>query len=462
MWKKLSPHHPLKWIFTLILFFSLYPGASVFASNNCFCWYYGDAAHTAGVNYCVSGYSGSEYIGSETFCETNCIAMQDATLKDYKTYQYTTEETGRAAAQAICDRNPKSAITGSTSTTINASTMPEYEFVAPELAVTLDPNFKFSPILSEGGIIKITYLSEYIQMIYNFLLGAMSIVVIIMVMVRGVQYLTAGSSGRTKEATKGISGVVWGFALLLCSYTLLKLVNPELMMFRALDLESVDAIKLAVSLEGNGGSGSSNSSLASMADPYQTIYQTALKEGTCKMTNSQKFYSPTGNGPKTGNHHWYDQGKNGEWEKINALDWASSFGSAIRAPFKGTVTYQQNTGMSSCGNTIMLKGNNASVTFCHAKDFLDDAGVENAGKEVGVGTTIGHSGGSCCDDYASPGGSYVTQCTNTATACTDPTKQNASCGCQPPEQAGNTTGHHVHVTWNGDGNFLPCLVDGTP
>lgn len=239
MWKKLSQiTSALLCCFVFFFLFSLKP---VFAADdfaNCFCWYYPDGGDPVADMFCLGG----AHTDLSAACEAGCLSLADDYLAVVKQVLHTNDETQAADYEEICYRYPAPTTTAAAATTTGSTET--YEFVAPELAVTLDPNFKFSPILSEGGIIKVTYLSEYIQMIYNYLLGVMSIVVIIMVMIRGVQYLTAGSSGRTKEATKGIRGVVWGFALLLCSYTLLKLVNPELMMFRALELEEVTTVLL--------------------------------------------------------------------------------------------------------------------------------------------------------------------------------------------------------------------------
>ena len=310
-----------------------------------------------------------------------------------------------------------------------------------------------------------TYLTDYLQMLYTYLLGICSVVAIVTIMVYGGMYIfSAGSSALAQKALGGIKKTLWGFGLLFVSVALLELVNPELTLFRALEIQSVDELALATYLEGNDApAGTSHaSSLASMKEPCQAIYQEALAEGTCSMSNDQKFYSPTGNGPNCGNHHWFDHGANGEWKNVKNLDWAAPWGSAIRAPFAGTVSYQKQEDTSNpCGNRIYLEGNNARITICHAKDFLDESGTYQGSRTIQAGITIGHVGGECCASSTAPSTYTGTTCDTAGNACTDPTS-NAACQCQTPEQSGNTTGGHVHVTWQGEGNFLPCLVDGAP
>ncbi len=458
MWRKFW--QTISTLFFCSIFFFLFFLKPAFASDDfadCFCWYYLEGGDPVEDQFCLGGaHSGAAY-----GCERDCRALEADLLAVLKQYLFTYDETQATEYEEMCYRYPapesEDAATATTATEAS-------NFIAPELVVQFDPDFEFSPILSENGVLKITYLSDYLQMLYNYLLGTMTVAAIIVVMYHGMNYLLAGSSGRTKNATSGIRKVVWGLAMLFAAVALLKLVNPELTLFRALELQSVDEITLDTFLDGidKPAGTSPSSSLASMKDPCQTIYQTALSEGTCSMTNNQKFYSPTGGGPNCGNHHWFDGGVNGDWENVQNLDWAAPWGSAIRAPFGGTVTYKKQEDTSNrCGNRINLEGNNARITICHAKDFLNDAGTYVEMRTVTAGETIGHVGGECCSSYTAPSNYTGTTCDVAGTACTDPTK-NTSCQCQPPEQSGNTTGGHAHVTWYGEGNFLPCLVDSAP
>lgn len=79
-----------------------------------------------------------------------------------------------------------------------------------------------------GGLKNTTGLNQYIPAVYNYLIAIVGIVAIVMIMVGGLQYLTAGSSGRVQEAKNRIIGAVIGLILALASYTILQTINPNL------------------------------------------------------------------------------------------------------------------------------------------------------------------------------------------------------------------------------------------
>ncbi|HBK34079.1 TPA: hypothetical protein DEP34_00450 [Candidatus Uhrbacteria bacterium] len=248
MWRKFwQSIHKLILPCLFAVCFSLWAPPAFADTYNCFCWYWTDIGtdtesqycwptNLASIVYCEDSCSNPHTIGDQIF--KSCIYTD--TLGSSNPTRCSHAEGGASYAETICDRyprpddSPEAAATTTTTTTT-------YEFVAPELVVQLDPDFEFSPILSENGVLKITYLGDYLQMLYNYFLGTMTVVAIIVVMYHGVMYLLAGSSGRTKNATSGIRKVVWGLALLFGAVSLLKLVNPELTLFRALELEEVTA-----------------------------------------------------------------------------------------------------------------------------------------------------------------------------------------------------------------------------
>jgi len=79
-----------------------------------------------------------------------------------------------------------------------------------------------------GGLTNVTSLEKYIPAIYNYLVAIVGIVAIVMIMVGGLQYLTAGSSGRIAEAKTRIIGAVIGLIVALSAYTILQTINPAL------------------------------------------------------------------------------------------------------------------------------------------------------------------------------------------------------------------------------------------
>lgn len=91
----------------------------------------------------------------------------------------------------------------------------------------------------------IPWLGQYIRGIYQFSVQVVTILAVIVVMVAGFVWLTAGgNSGQVSTAKGYIMGAIIGLALMLGSYTILTLVNPELVIFKSLVLEIPKTISL--------------------------------------------------------------------------------------------------------------------------------------------------------------------------------------------------------------------------
>ncbi len=104
-------------------------------------------------------------------------------------------------------------------------------------------------------------LGQYIAALYQFFVGALAIVAVVMIMIGGFQWLmAAGSSERVSHAKETILGAVVGLILALTSYLLLYTINPNLVQMKTLNVGYVnpDVINFGTSLvsltheEGNG------------------------------------------------------------------------------------------------------------------------------------------------------------------------------------------------------------------
>lgn len=114
---------------------------------------------------------------------------------------------------------------------------PQEESLPPITPPTLQiniPTVKFSEITDEsGGRIGIPYLADYIAGIYKYAVSIASIIAIVMIMVGGLIWLTAGGSAeRVGKAKETITGAAIGLLLLLGSYTILYAINPDLVSFK--------------------------------------------------------------------------------------------------------------------------------------------------------------------------------------------------------------------------------------
>jgi hypothetical protein len=332
------------------------------------------------------------------------------------------------------------------------------QYVAPDLEIEI-PGVVFTKVISNKGSLDINWLGEYITGVYKYLLSIGTIIAIVFVMIGGLQYAFAGGHGDTGKAKTRIRNAIVGLVLLLFVYFILWTINPNTTFFSAIKLTEVSEIELDAAASGYEGAmfGKLERSVC------DAIVESAKNYGECKI--KQSVISPTGNQPGCSNHHWFDYGAAGDFNKIKNLDYGAGWGASLKAPFDGVVTYEEQKDTSNkCGNRIYLTGSGdaagAKITICHAKDFVNDAGEKLHGQTVAQGDIIGHIGGSCCEGQKPPSSWSSAQkgwCNVAGTACTDPnTLEN--CSCQIAEQSGNTSGPHVHITWDlNGGDLLNCL-----
>lgn len=359
---------------------------------------------------------------------------------------------------SLCTDNGYTAAPATDSSSTGSSQ--EAEYISPSLQVDI-PTVQFSEVLKEGGNLRINWLGEYVGGVYQYLLGIGALLATIMIMIGGLQYTLASGSGNTAKAKKRITDAVIGLVLLFCVYLILWIVNPRLTLFTSVELLEVDAIELDLATSGDEGSQSFGSVSRDVCDK---IVEQAQDDGEC--TATQRLQSPTGSKPGCSNHHWFDGGAEGDWQKIHSLDYGAAWDSGIKAPFDGTLEYIKSTTTSNrCGNVIRLTGTGDAagmkVTICHAKDFVNDSGTKAT--EAKQGDIIGHLGGRCCEgetppeNWAAAKRGWCNVSYSAGEKCTNPnTREN--CKCQEVEQAGNTSGPHVHITWKGTaGALLACL-----
>jgi hypothetical protein len=79
-------------------------------------------------------------------------------------------------------------------------------------------------------------IGRYILAIYNYSIGVIGIIAVIVMMVGGVMLITAsGRSERVTEAKAWIGAAILGLILLLSSYTILNTINPNLTRFNPIN-----------------------------------------------------------------------------------------------------------------------------------------------------------------------------------------------------------------------------------
>ncbi|MFH1744742.1 MAG: pilin [bacterium] len=112
--------------------------------------------------------------------------------------------------------------------------------------VTIDDTFKQGEQILVGEYnpdtkkTTITVLSQYIQSIYNYAIGAIGVLATVVLMYGGVLWIiAAGNAERVGEAKAWIGAALSGLVLALASYSILFMVNPRLISNSAIPIDVV-------------------------------------------------------------------------------------------------------------------------------------------------------------------------------------------------------------------------------
>src|SRR3989339_625740 len=134
-------------------------------------------------------------------------------------------------------------------------------FSTPALATSLE-----YPL--PGQEKEVTSPAAYVKSLYEFGVIAAGILAVLMVMLGGFLYMTAGGNpGGVEKGKNLISGALWGVVLLLSSYVILYTIDPGL---TRLDFELGKVAERTSS--GGGGGGEVNGEMS-----QQGIYDAAAK-----------------------------------------------------------------------------------------------------------------------------------------------------------------------------------------
>ncbi|NQV90194.1 C40 family peptidase [Candidatus Uhrbacteria bacterium] len=116
------------------------------------------------------------------------------------------------------------------------------------------PTVTFSDATIDGDVLSINYLGDYISGMYIYLLGISTTIAIVMLMVGGLQYAFGGvSEAQITKAKERIKNAVIGLVLLISTYAILAIVNPNLVSLPPLTIENVDYEPLLTDSGDNSG-----------------------------------------------------------------------------------------------------------------------------------------------------------------------------------------------------------------
>lgn len=96
-----------------------------------------------------------------------------------------------------------------------------------------------------GKTIYIPFLGQYIAAVYRYLIGISSIVAGIVILVSGIQIITsAGQQTGIEQAKKRMIGALAGLFLIYGSYTILFIINPELIRLQSIKIPYVQGTSI--------------------------------------------------------------------------------------------------------------------------------------------------------------------------------------------------------------------------
>lgn len=90
-------------------------------------------------------------------------------------------------------------------------------------------------------ICKNSWIADYIEAVYKYLIGIVGILATVVMMIGGVIWITAGgNASRIGEAKAWIGGALMGLVLALASYTILYQINDETVKIKPIIYTKVD------------------------------------------------------------------------------------------------------------------------------------------------------------------------------------------------------------------------------
>ncbi|MBI4434755.1 hypothetical protein HY635_02975 [Candidatus Uhrbacteria bacterium] len=115
--------------------------------------------------------------------------------------------------------------------------------VKPDLQIDI-PTLRFSDVRArtidgEPTDVSIPWIGEYIAAIYRWAVPVGAILATVVIMAAGVIWLTSGGAGTLSTAKEWITNAVIGLLLLVGSYVVLNVVNPDLVRLQALQIKLV-------------------------------------------------------------------------------------------------------------------------------------------------------------------------------------------------------------------------------
>lgn len=117
------------------------------------------------------------------------------------------------------------------------------EIIPPQLSVSIPGFGGFSKVTCDDTTTEcgIPWIAEYIKGIYTYSLLIIGILSVIVLMIGGVmRIMAAGNRQQISKANSLIGGSILGATIAICSYLILFLVNPNLLIFKSTSISYID------------------------------------------------------------------------------------------------------------------------------------------------------------------------------------------------------------------------------
>lgn len=103
------------------------------------------------------------------------------------------------------------------------------------------PGFSFQnyPVTKRDRFISVPYLSAYIGALYKYIIGVTLVVAAVMITYGGFLYIVGATGAQISDAKEKITSALAGLMLVLAGYLILKTVNPQTVIMKPLQLETV-------------------------------------------------------------------------------------------------------------------------------------------------------------------------------------------------------------------------------
>jgi D-alanyl-D-alanine dipeptidase len=117
----------------------------------------------------------------------------------------------------------------------------------------------------EGIVVTSDTINKYLAVFYQFFVAALAVIAVVMVMWGGFKrIMAAGSAERIKDANDTIFSALSGLVLALVSYSLLQLINPQLVNLKPLEIEDISRVEFKLAEADNDIAAQANPALSTI------------------------------------------------------------------------------------------------------------------------------------------------------------------------------------------------------